>query len=80
MKKLFFLVFGALCLLIASCSKDSGFYPGSDPSLALSKGYPAHGPVVVVPPNKDGDDDGDTDDLMAAMKTWTEENNKNIKN
>ena len=69
MKKLFFLVFGALCLLIASCSKDSGFYPGSDPSLALSKGYPAHGPVVVVPPNKDGDDDGDTDDLMAAINS-----------
>ena len=69
MKKLIFLMFGALCLLIASCSKDSGFYPGLDSSLALSRGYPAHGPVVVVPPNKDGDDDGDTDDLMNAINS-----------
>ena len=41
--------------------------PGSDPAMALSKGYPAHGPVIVVPPDKDGEDDGDTDDLLAAF-------------
>ena len=67
MKKLLFLISGAICILIASCSKDSGFVPGSDPALAFSKGYPAHVPVIVVPPNKDGDNDGDTDDLMAAF-------------
>lgn len=54
-------------MLIASCSKDSWFNPGSDHSMAFSKGYPAHGPVIVVPPNKDGDDDGDTDDLLEAL-------------
>jgi len=69
MKKLLFLIFGALCLMIASCSKDSGFMPGSDPALAFSKGYSAHVPVIVVPPNKDGDNDGDTDDLMAAFSS-----------
>lgn len=67
MKKFFFLFFAALSILIASCSKDSGFGPGSDPFVALSKAYPAHAPVIVVPPNKDGDNDGDTDDLMSAF-------------
>jgi len=67
MKKLLLLFFAALCIIIASCSKDSGFGPGSDNDLAFSKGYPAHGPVIVVPPNKDGENDGDTDDLLAAF-------------
>jgi len=66
MKKLLFLSFSALCILIASCSKDSGFDPGSGLSPELSKGYPAHTSVIVVPPNQDGDGD-DTDDLLAAF-------------
>lgn len=63
MKKLLFLCFTALCMLIASCSKDSGFMPGSDPALEYIKGYPAKGPVVVVPPT--GADD--TDELSQAI-------------
>ena len=69
MKKILLLFFAALCIIIASCSKDSGFGPGSDSSVAMSKGYPAHGPVIVVPPNKDGENDDDTDDLLAAINS-----------
>ena len=65
MKKFLFL-FGAICIMIASCLKDSGFGPGSGLSPELSKGYPAHTAVIVVPPNQDGDGD-DTDDLLAAF-------------
>lgn len=67
MKKFFPFFIAALCI-IASCSKDSGFGPGLDPSPALSKGYPAHATVIVVPPNQDGDGD-DTDDLLAAFSS-----------
>lgn len=66
MKKVLFMISGAICILIASCSKDSGFFPGSDPSIAFSKSFLVHGPVIVVPPNQDGDGD-DTDDLLAAF-------------
>jgi len=64
MKKLILLFFAALCIIIASCSKDSGFGPGSDPSLAYSKGHPVHSPVVVYKPAVDGDD---TDELLAVI-------------
>lgn len=67
MKKLLLLFFATLCIIIASCSKDSGFGPGSDNDLAFSKGKPVNVPVIVVPPNKDGENDGDTDDLLAAF-------------
>ncbi len=66
MKKVLFIISGAICILIVSCSKDSGFFPGSDSSFAFSKSFPVHGPVIVVPPNQDGDGD-DTDDLLAAF-------------
>jgi len=67
MKKFIPFFIAALCI-IASCEKDSGFGPGSDLSPALSKGYPAHAPVIVVHPNQDGDGD-DTDDLLAAFSS-----------
>jgi hypothetical protein len=65
MKKFIPFFIAALCI-IASCSKDSGFGPGSGLSPELIKGYPAWAPVIVVPPNQDGDGD-DTDDLLAAF-------------
>ncbi len=65
MKKITLFFIAALCI-IASCSKDSGFGPGSDLSPALSKGYPAHTNIINVPPDQDGDGD-DTDDLLAAF-------------
>jgi len=64
MKKLLFLFFAALCILIASCSKDSGFMPGSDPFLAMDKGSPACGPVIYYSPADDGDD---TEELGALI-------------
>ncbi len=64
MKKILLLFFAALCIIIASCSKDSGFGPGSDPTLAFSRGYPAHGPVINYKPAPDGDD---TDELLAVL-------------
>ena len=48
MKKLLLLFFAALCIIIASCSKDSGFGPGSDNDLAFSKGKPVNVLVIVV--------------------------------
>ena len=66
MKKLISLMCGAVCILIASCSKDSGFGPGSDPAFALSKGHPVFGPVINYSPAADGDD---TDELLAILNT-----------
>jgi hypothetical protein len=65
MKKFIPFFIAALCI-IASCSKDSGFGPGSGLSPGLCKGYPAWVQVIVVPPDQDGDGD-DTDDLLAAF-------------
>ena len=64
MKKLLFLNFAALCILIASCSKDSGFMPGSDPGLAYGKGNHINCPVVIYKPAADGDD---TDEFLAII-------------
>jgi hypothetical protein len=67
MKKLIPFIIAALCI-IASCSKESRFVPGSDVSPVLSKGYHAISPVIVVPPDQDADGD-DTDDLLAAIES-----------
>jgi hypothetical protein len=66
MKKLILLFFAALCIIIASCSKDSGFDPGSDPFVAMSKGYPSHTPVINYKPAPDGND---TEELLAILTT-----------
>jgi hypothetical protein len=63
MKKLLFLIVAALCIIV-SCTKDSGFGPGSGLSPALSKGLPANVPVVLYSPSADGDD---TDELTALI-------------
>ena len=63
MKKMLFLVFGALCLLITSCSKDAGFDYGQDPPDALLKNGHTHGPVVVIPPSGGND----TYELLTAI-------------
>jgi hypothetical protein len=67
MKKFILFFVAALCI-IASCSKDSGFGPESGLSPSLIKGYPVCPPVIVVPPDQDGDGD-DTDDLLAAVSS-----------
>ena len=65
MKKLFFL-FIAAGLLISSCSKSDRFETGPFPSDAFCKAIPVHCPVIVVPPDEDGDGD-DTEELVAAF-------------
>jgi len=65
MKKLF-LLFIAAGLLISSCSKSDRFETGTFPSDAFKKAIPVHGPVIVVPPDEDGDGD-DTEELTAAI-------------
>lgn len=57
-----FCVFAAVCLL-ASCSKDPVYDPGSDDSDAMLKARPVSGPVILLPPS--GGDD--TDALLAAI-------------
>ena len=64
MKKLFFL-FAAACI-IASCSKNDPFNTGQFSPDAFKKGMPLNVPVIVVPPDEDGDGD-DTEELMAAF-------------
>ncbi|MBG0860710.1 MAG: hypothetical protein IQL11_14510 [Bacteroidales bacterium] len=66
MKKLLFLIIAAACI-IASCSKDDRFDTGLFPANALNKAIPSHVPVIVVPPDADGDGD-DTDDLLTAIE------------
>lgn len=65
MKKLFFLIIAAACI-IASCSKNDRFDPGQFPADAFHKSIPAHVPVVVIPPDEDGDGD-DTEELSSAI-------------
>lgn len=64
MKKLIFL-FAAACI-IASCSKNDPFNTGQFSSDAFNKGMPLNVPVIVVPPDEDGDGD-DTEELTAAF-------------
>ena len=63
MKKNLVLWFIAAVCIIASCTKDAGPEAGMDPSDAMLKAKPVHGPVVVLPPS--GGDD--TDNLLAAI-------------
>ena len=65
MKRLFFLIIAAGCV-VSSCSKADRDNPGQLSSDAFSKAFPVHGPVIVVPPNKDGDGN-DTEELTAAF-------------
>ena len=65
MKKLFFLFIAAGCV-VSSCSKADRDFPGQLSSDAFNKGMPVNVPIIVVPPNKDGDGD-DTEELTAAF-------------
>jgi hypothetical protein len=60
--KSIFCVFAGVCLL-ASCSKDPVYDPGSYDSDVMLKARPVHGPQVLLPPS--GGDD--TDALLAAI-------------
>jgi hypothetical protein len=71
MKKVLFMILGAICIIIASCSKDSGFFPGSDPAFALSKGHPVFGPVINYSPASDGDDTDELLDIFNSAKPGT---------
>lgn len=64
MKKSLIFCAGALCILIASCSKDSAYDPEMDSSLSLDKARHLQAPVIVLPPSGDGDD---TDEMLAAI-------------
>lgn len=64
MKKKIFLIPAALCIIIASCSKDSGFGPGKDLFSGFNKGIPSWIPQVNYSPAADGDD---TDELKALL-------------
>ncbi len=64
MKKFIFLIPAALCIIIASCSKDSGLDPGKGLSPGFDKGFKPCVPPITYSPSADGDD---TDELKALI-------------
>jgi hypothetical protein len=61
MKNYLFLLCGAVCLLVASCTKDEINYPFA----VTEKAKPVSGPVIVLPPS--GGDD--TEALLEALNS-----------
>jgi len=71
MKKSVFLLIGAVCLLIASCSKDPGFLPGA----AMPPGFNQNGfpnlYITVVPPSGGDDTEALTEAITSAKPGTT---------
>ncbi len=64
MRKVIFLIPAALCIIIASCSKDPGFDPEKGLSPGFDKGFKPCVPLITYSPSADGDD---TDELKALI-------------